>query len=124
MPYADSDFFLALMKEDDWLQEIAERLLKEYKGKIWTSNWAVVELLLIAKEFGLDPEVIVSSIGKIARIEGDYGELLTAAHLMKDKGMTTFDALHAISCTSKDDKIISSDSVYEKIGLERIRLER
>src|SRR3989338_4000039 len=106
MPYADSDFFLALIKEDDWLSKKAENILKDYKDQIWTSNWAIVEILMLAKKFGLDPENIILSIKKLAIIEGDITPVIAAAHLMKEKGMNVFDALHAITC--RDNKIISS----------------
>ncbi|MBI2579814.1 MAG: PIN domain-containing protein [Candidatus Aenigmarchaeota archaeon] len=121
MPYADSDFFLALIKEDDWLSKKAENILKDYKDQIWTSNWAIVEILMLAKKFGLDPENIILSIKKLAIIEGDITPVIAAAHLMKEKGMNAFDALHAITC--RDNKIISSDPIFDRIGLERISLE-
>lgn len=122
MPYADSDFFLALIKENDWLSEKAERILKHYRNEIWTSNWTLVELLLLSKEFGFDPENIILSIKKLANVEDDIDIIAAAAHLMKERNMKTFDALHAISCGK--DKIISSDSVFDAIGLNRIPLEK
>lgn len=122
MPYADSDFFLAILKKDDWLKEKAEKILKENRDKIWTSDWTVVELLMLAKEYGLDEEKLVFSMSTLSEIDGDINKLLSAAHLMKEKGLTTFDALHASSVG--DDFIISSDSVYDKIGLKRIKLEK
>ena len=48
MVYADTDFFLALMKESDWLQEAAKRILEEYSDEIWTSPVTLIELLLLA----------------------------------------------------------------------------
>ncbi|MBI2232400.1 MAG: PIN domain-containing protein [Candidatus Aenigmarchaeota archaeon] len=121
MPYADSDFFLALLKESDWLSQKAEKILKQYKGQIWTSHWSLVEILLVSDEYFLDPEIIINSIRQIAEIKGDADIILAAAHLMKKRGMRTFDALHAVSCNS--DKIISSDSIFDTF-LERIRLEK
>ena len=121
MPYADSDFFLAILKESDWLSRKAETILDEHKNNIWTSCWTLVEILMLAKEFGLDPEAVIISINKLVRIEGSVNTILSAAHLMKEKGMKTFDALHAVSCGH--DKIISSDSVFDNICIERIKLE-
>ena len=121
MPYADSDFFLALIKESDWLSKKAEKILREYKNNIWTSQWTLVEILMISEEYNLDPEIIVNSINQIAKIEGGAERILAAAHLMKESSMTVFDALHAVSC--RRDKIRSSDSIFDDIGLERIRLE-
>jgi len=36
MIYADTDFFLALLKEADWLQRRAKRVYEKYKGQITT----------------------------------------------------------------------------------------
>ena len=122
MPYADTDFFIALLKESDWLSKKAERILAENKGSLWTSNWTLVETLLLCQEFGLDPEIVTLSIAELARVEGDMNQILMAAHMMKKFKMKTFDALHAASCGS--DTIISSDSIFEKAGLKRIPLEK
>jgi hypothetical protein len=35
--YADTDFFLALLKESDWLKGSAERLLQQYSRRICIS---------------------------------------------------------------------------------------
>jgi hypothetical protein len=40
---------------------------------------------------------------------------------MKEKGMNVFDALHAVTCG--DNMIISSDSIFDMVGLGRISLE-
>lgn len=120
MPYADSDFFIALLKEEDWLGARAKEILGQYKGSIRTSHWAVVEMLMLAKKYNLDPENLVFRIRQIAAIEGDFAALLGVAHLMKERGMNVFDALHAISCGH--DIIISSDKVFDELGLRRIRL--
>jgi len=121
MPYADSNFFLALIKKQDWLNENAEKLLKHYKDKIWTSMWTIIEILMLVEKFDLDPESVVNSIKQLAKIDGDTDLLLSVAHLMKEEKMGVFDALHTVSCGN--DLIISSDSVFDKIGLRRIKLE-
>ncbi len=122
MPYADVDFFIALMKDADWLKENAEILLKENKDRIWTSIFTLVEILMVSEKYGLNPEIIVNAVEDISAIDGNTEKIKAAAHLMKEKNMTTFDALHAVSVG--DDSIISSDSIYDKIGLKRIKLEK
>ncbi len=47
MIYADTDFFLALLKPKDWLKQGAERLLVEHKGELVTSPVTLTELLLL-----------------------------------------------------------------------------
>ena len=121
MPYADSNFFLALLKKSDWLNPNAEKLLKKHKNNIWTSGWTIIEIFMLSEKFGLDPESVVTSIKEMARIEGGSSLLLSVAYLMKEKYMNTFDALHAISCGK--DRIISSDGKFDEIGLKRIKLE-
>ena len=121
MPYADSDFFLALLKKEDWLNENAKRILKKYSGKIWTSEWTIIEIFMLCNRYNLNPEVVINSIRQLVEIRGDVALIFSVAHLMKEKDIKTFDALHAI--TSSNDKIISSDSIYDIIGLDRIKLE-
>lgn len=119
--YADSDFFLAIIKKADWLKPSASELLKKYKGKIWTSGYSVAEILLISEELSLDQERIVSSIYQIARVVALPENIAKrAAHYMRHKNLTTFDALHAAYCDK--DTIISSDSVFDELGFERIKL--
>ena len=123
MPYADTDFFLALLKKEDWLKENAITIYTEYKNKIWTSAWTVVELLLISEKFQIDPERLVTDMFEMVTIAtSEKDKFFTAAHLMKEYDLKTFDALHAASCGS--DKIISSDSVFDKLRMERIKLEK
>ncbi|WP_456398062.1 PIN domain-containing protein [Palaeococcus sp. (in: euryarchaeotes)] len=59
MIYADTDFFLALLKPDDWLKENARKILEKYRGDITTSDATFIELLLLAERYGLDPIKIV-----------------------------------------------------------------
>ena len=123
MPYADSDFFLALLKPEDWLKVPAKNLLKQYKGRIWTSQLAVIEIFMIAKRLDLDVENIASAIFELSDVRGISKDVvLGAAHLIKKEGVSVFDAFHSMTCG--EDSIISSDSVFDKIGIKRIPLER
>lgn len=119
MIYADTDFFLALLKPSDWLKDRARRLAAEHRGKITTSEATFIELMLLAKKYGLDPVGITASVMAICGIEDTA--LLAAAKHVKDSGAGVFDAFHAARCQGR---IISSDPVYERLGIERIRLEK
>ena len=122
MTYADSDFFLAIIKEKDWLKGRAARLLERYRGALWTSVITVAELLLLAEGFKLDPERIVVDVTEIAQVRDvDRSRLLLAAHFMKEDGLRTFDALHA--ALAQGDEILSSDKAFDRVGLRRIPLE-
>lgn len=123
MTYADTDFFLALMKESDWLQENAMAILEEHRRAIWTSPATLIELLLVAHEFELDAERLLIDVLEIAELRGgDPGTFIMAARYMKSHGARTFDALHAAVC-GKNEAIISSDRIFDKIGLKRIDLK-
>jgi predicted nucleic acid-binding protein len=118
MIYADTDFFLALMKPSDWLQENAKRILKEYRGEITTSEITFLELLIVAKKYNLDPLRLTAAVMAITEIDDEVP--LRAAYYMKEHGLNAFDAFHAAKCGGV---IISSDRVYERVGIKRIKLE-
>ena len=123
MIYADTDFFLALMKPTDWLQRSARKLLAQYKGTIWTSPTTLTELLLLATEFGLDPVRLIIDVLEISTLQGgEPGVFLTAASYIKNNKVRVFDALHAGYC-GQESKIISSDRAFDKLGLVRVPLE-
>jgi predicted nucleic acid-binding protein len=118
MIYADTDFFLALMEPSDWLKENGKRILKRYKGDITTSETTILELLIVAKKYNLDPVRVTAAVMAITGIDDEVP--LRAAYYMKEHGLNAFDAFHAAKC---DGVIISSDRVYEKVGIKRIKLE-
>ena len=123
MIYADTDFFLALMKKSDWLKEPARRLLKQHKGQIWTSSITLIELLLVAEECEIDPERLLIDVMKICKVQdGESAKFIEAARLVRDERVGVFDSLHSAFC-GKEERIISSDKVFDRLGLDRIPLE-
>ena len=123
MTYADTDFFLAIIKEKDWLKAKARKRLDQFQGRLWTSVVTIIEILLLTDKLRLDPERIVVNVSQLAEIRGtDTKLVLLAAHFMKEYHLKTFDALHAALC--QGDVILSSDAAFERVGLKRIPLER
>ena len=120
MPYADSDFFLALMKKTDWLKPKAIAMSQKYKGRIWTSQWTVVELLLVAREYGLDTQRLVGDVFQLVEVRGATLDFFVTVASFIEDGLTVFDALHAAACS--EDFIISSDKAFDEIGMKRIPL--
>ena len=119
--YADSDFILALVKPSDWLKERAEKILNENKGDIRTSLVSLIEIALVLEKFNLRVLEIFANLFDIIEIdESEQRIALTAASYIEENGLNVFDAFHAASCGN--DTIISSDKVYDKIGLKRINL--
>ncbi len=123
MIYADTDFFLALLNESDWLQTSAKRLLQIHKNKIWTSPITLIELLLVSAQYNIDPERLIADVLELAQIQGgEVTPILIAAHYIKNKGVGVFDSLHAAFC-GVEGTIISSDKVFDRLGLDRIPIE-
>jgi predicted nucleic acid-binding protein len=121
MPYADSDFFIALLKPGDRLYRPAVEIYEKYKGHIYTSLAAVMEVMIVGKRVNIDPEALLAGTTSIARVyDVDEIKLARAARLMKYDGFGIFDAFHAAFC---DGEIISSDHVYDRAGIRRIKIQ-
>ncbi|MFB6100181.1 MAG: type II toxin-antitoxin system VapC family toxin [Candidatus Nanohalobium sp.] len=116
--YADTDFILALIKEEDWLKENAEDILAE-EDRIETSYLSILESIMVLKRSGIEDTVeIVKDILDIAElIHVDEETVLKAAIFMEEKDANPFDAFHA--ALAQERTIISSDSIYDEIGKEK-----
>lgn len=105
MVYADTDFFVALFKPRDWLKPKAERYLASHRGILQVTPFVLTELLLLADELKFDPQRLIVDALNIA-----------------EQAVTPLDALHAAVCALQDESIISSDAVYDRLGIRRIQL--
>jgi predicted nucleic acid-binding protein len=123
--YADTDFFLALIKKDDWLKKNAEKIYKKYRNELWTSTLTIQELMLLAYRENIDPKEVIEKAYELMPVQeptiGIEG-YLAASYLMNRYQMTPFDALHSVLCGN--DIIVSSDKKYDQVGLTRIKLEK
>ena len=119
--FADTDFLLALVKDTDWLKENAVKILKE--NKIKTSISVMIEVALICKRLKLNTMNTFAHVFEIINVDEEtYPVCMRAALYIEKYNLNVFDAFHAAFCG--DDKIISSDDVYESVGIERVRLEK
>lgn len=118
--YAETDFLLALIKEDDWLAEPAEAVYREHGDALWTSPHALVELMLVAYREDWDALRVTAAAKELVRVEGDVEPVLAAASYVEDEGLTPFDALHLVHADG--DPIVSSDGDYDGLA-ERVALE-
>ena len=109
--YAETDFLLALIKDDDWLGEAAESVYREHRGELWTSQFTLIELLMVAYREERDTECVVSNAASLVEVRGDVETVVTAATYVEDHGFTPFDALHLVE--SNGDTVVSSDDTYE-----------
>lgn len=118
--YADLDFWLALLKDDDWLADRAGSLLDKHEDEIEVSMATFIELFLVEERFSFNRERAVTAILELATYEGDPNVVYQASKNIDD-GLNTFDAFHA---ALSGGNIISSDRAYDKLsGVNRIRLE-
>lgn len=120
--FADTDFILALLKESDWLKENAVRMLRENRGKIRTSSSVMIEVAIVCKRFGISiTAAFANALELVAVDEETHKACLTAAFYVEKYGLNVFDSFNAAYCGTE--RIISSDSAYEKVGIERVKLE-
>ncbi|OLZ40667.1 hypothetical protein A6E15_06525 [Natrinema saccharevitans] len=111
--YAETDFLLALIKNDDWLGDAAESVYREHRDVLWTSQFTLIELLMVAYREERDTERVVSNAANLVEVRGDVETVVTAATYVEDHGFTPFDALHLVE--SNGETIVSSDETYEDV---------
>ena len=117
--YADLDFWLALLKDDDWLAARAERILDEHDGE-FTVPATFIELFLVEERFGFDRERAITAILELATFPGDPTVVYQASQNV-ESGLSPFDAFHAALAA---ERIVSSDGAYDDLGrLTRVRLD-
>jgi predicted nucleic acid-binding protein len=121
MIYADTDFFIALVKDDDWLQQRAATIATEHEGEIYTSRATLLELLMISDRFEFDRIEALSYTLEIASVPEDETVLFQAADYMDQYGLTAFDAYHVAYADT--DPIISSDTAFDEVTDDRISIE-
>jgi len=121
MIYADTDFFIALVKDDDWLQERAATIATEHQGDIYTSRATLLELLMISDRFAFDRMEALSYVLDIASVPEDETVIFQAADYMDQYDLTAFDAYHV--AYADHDPIISLDKSFDDVTDSRISIE-
>lgn len=121
--YADSDFFLGLMKDSDWLKEKAKKIYNQNKNEIYVSPFTIAEIMVVCKREEIPIKETLIQISRIAKLENiSWNVFFSACDYIK-KGATIFDAL-VMSFCGKENQIISSDNVYKKFGFDIIDLRK
>ena len=109
--YAETDFLLALLKDEDWLGDAAETVYREHRDELWTSQFTLIELMLVAYREERDTAQVVTNAAELIEVRGDVDTVVAAATYVEDHGFTPFDALHLVE--SDGDTVVSSDGTYE-----------
>jgi predicted nucleic acid-binding protein len=83
----------------------------------------MIELALICKRLKINTIKTFANILELVEVdEFAYSICMQAAVYIEKYNFAVFDAFHAAFCDG--DKIISSDSIYDRIGIVRIKLEK
>ena len=119
---AETDFLLAIVKDDDWLQERAEEALDE--REVVTSPFAYLELLIVLERHQLDYVHLFANLLDVVPVgnEEEQQVVLKAVAYFED-GMAPFDSFHAATAETRGLSILSSDRAYEDVDAQRLPLE-
>lgn len=112
--YAETDFLLALIKDEDWLGDAAETVYQNHRDELWTSQFTLIELFMVAYRENRDTERVITNAASLLDVRGDVDTVVTAATYVEDHGFTPFGALHLVE--SDGDTIVSSDEAYESFA--------
>jgi predicted nucleic acid-binding protein len=120
--FVETDFLLAIAKDDDWLQEQAEKVLDE--REVVTSPFACLELLIMLERHQFDYVRLFANLLDIVPVgsEEEQQVVLKAVAYFED-GMTPFDSFHAAITETRGLSILSSDKAYSDVDAERLPLE-
>ncbi|MXR19114.1 PIN domain-containing protein [Halobacterium bonnevillei] len=120
--FVETDFLLAIAKEDDWLQERAEDVLDE--REVVTSPFAYLEMLIVLDRNQFDYVRLFANLLEVIPVgsEDEKQVVLKAVTYFED-GMTPFDSFHAAIADTRGLALFSSDKAYEDADAERLSLE-
>jgi predicted nucleic acid-binding protein len=120
--FVETDFLLAIAKDDDWLQERAEAVLDE--REVVTSPFAYLELLIVLDRKQFDYVRLFANLLDIVPVSHEEGKqiVLKAVAYLED-GMTPFESFHAATAETRGLSILSSDNVYGEVAAEHLPLE-
>lgn len=127
--YVETDFLVALLKDDDWLRDAALEALDE-RDDLHTSILAYAEVLQLFSDrreggYEIDAPRAVTDLLELVPVVPEEHEdaVLAAAAFVDEYGLTPFDALHAGVAAANDETVLSSERDYGTVGLDRRPLE-
>jgi hypothetical protein len=109
--YVETDFLLALIKDEDWLGAAAETVYRDHQDELWTSQFTLIELMLVAYREDRNAERVVTNAADLVEVRGDVESVVAAATYVEDHDFTPFDAIHLVE--SDQDTVVSSDETYD-----------
>lgn len=120
--FVETDFLLAIAKDDDWLQERAEDVLAE--REVVTSPFAYLELFIVLEHHQFDYVRLFANLLDVVPVgnEEEQQIVLKAVAYFEDD-MTPFDSFDAATAETRGLSVLSSDKAYEDVDPERLPLE-
>lgn len=120
--YVETDFLLAIAKEDDWLRGSAEEALDEHE--VQTSPFSYLEILLARERYEFDYVPLVANLLELVPVsDEDDKQVVLKATSYYEEGMTPFDAFHAATAETRGLDLLSSEQDYEDVDVSRVPLE-
>ncbi|MBS7659007.1 PIN domain-containing protein [Candidatus Bathyarchaeota archaeon] len=130
----ETDLLYAFVKKEDWLKDVADKIVKRIVngefGTVYASRECLHELYYVSKEEGISLDeyifraATITAIENLKFLETTYEIDLLALTLMRQYNMKSiFDAYYAATALNQveDHTLISTDEVYDVIpGLIRI----
>lgn len=124
--YCDADLLIAMLKEEDELKPSAVKIfvaVRQRKIEAFTSAAALLEVLFWASKVKVRRARVREYVRTAARLVSEvvplsYEDLIIAAEYLQTKPAFVLDALHAAAAGAWP--ILSSDTIYEKLGLRRM----
>ena len=127
--YVETDFLVALVKDDDWLRDAALSALED-RDDIHTSILSYAEILVLfydreQAEYDIDVPRAMTNLLELVPVEPAYHEdaILAAATFLEEYELTPFDALHAGMAATTGERVLSSEGDYDTVGVTRRPLE-
>ncbi len=121
--YADTDFFLALMKDSDWLKNNARKVYEKHKGDIVVTPFTIAEIMIVCQRENIPLKKTLFQISRISKLDLVSWDIFFRACDYVENGATIFDSLLMAFC-GEDNTIISSDKIYKKFGFDVIDLKK
>lgn len=120
--FVETDFLLAIAKDDDWLQARAEDALDEHE--VITSPFAYLELLLVLEGHQFDYVRLFANLLDVVPVGSEKEkQVVLKAVAYFEEGMTPFDSVHAATAETRGLPILSSDTACGDVDAERLPLE-
>ena len=132
----ESDFLFGLAKLDKRHSHVVRSLDMHKSGKIQLQvlSAAVVEVRSVLYSRGLGQKEIEEFFALISEILGEYGvedfiptdpsDVVIAERMRQESpALTFFDSLHAATSKRLNLKLLTSEGIYSRIGLEVIDLD-